>query len=73
MARPTHPLAEVELAVQFAEANGWRYVPSHGHPWGRLMCPGAQRGACIISVWSTPRDAYVHAQQICRRVRICPH
>ena len=73
MARPAHPLGEVELAVQFAEANGWRYVASRGHPWGRLMCPGAQRGACIMSVWSTPRDAYVHAQQIRRRVRNCPH
>jgi len=55
VARPVHPDKDIEAAVSFAEARGWRYVPSSGHAWGRLFCPGGQRGDCKISVWSTPR------------------
>src|SRR5579864_1228606 len=73
MARPVHPDKDIEAAVRFAEANGWHYEPSSGHPWGRLLCQGAQRGACMMSVWSTPRNPYFHARLIRRRVNACPH
>ncbi|HVB18472.1 MAG TPA: hypothetical protein VNF04_18220 [Stellaceae bacterium] len=73
MARPVHPDKDVEAAVRFAESKGWRYVHSSGHPWGRLFCPGGLRGACIISVNSTPRSGANHAKRIRRKVAACPH
>ena len=68
MARPVHPDKDIEAAVSYAEAKGWHYVPSSGHAWGRLFCPGGQRGDCKLSVWSTPRNAFAHARDIRRRV-----
>jgi len=73
MARPVHPDKHIEAAVSYAESKGWRYEPSNGHPWGRLFCPGKRPGDCILSVWSTPQDAFVHARQIRRRVDNCAH
>ena len=73
MARPRHPNKEIEGAVQFAEGNGWRCDLASGHAWGRLYCPHSDRGGCIISVWSTPRNPFAHAQSIKREVRRCPH
>ncbi|HEV8716322.1 MAG TPA: hypothetical protein VGX03_26300 [Candidatus Binatia bacterium] len=73
MARPRHPDKDVEAAVKFAEANGWRYKPAGGHAWGRLQCSWNQRGGCQMSVWSTPRNGGNHARQIWRRVKKCPH
>ena len=40
---------------------------------GRLLCPHASRGGCIVSVWSTPRVAENHARQIRSKVDSCPH
>ena len=73
MARPSHPDKDIEDAVQFAEDHGWRYVHSRGHAWARLFCPRGARGGCIISVWSTPRHPFTHAQYIRREVGKCPH
>jgi len=73
MSRPVHPNKDIEAAVAYAEASGWRYVPSNGHPWGRLFCAYAKRGGCIMSVWSTPKDPVRHSQQIRRNVSNCPH
>ena len=39
MARRAHPKKEVEQALQYAEANGWRIEMAAGHAWGRLYCP----------------------------------
>jgi hypothetical protein len=64
VARPVHPDKDMEAAVSFAEAEGWRYVPSSGHAWGRLFCPGGQPGDCKLSVWSTPRNAFAQARDI---------
>ena len=72
MPRPVHPNSDIEEAVKLAEDKGWRYVRSHGHAWGRLFCPSGQRGGCIISVWSTPRNPFDHARQIRRRIEKCP-
>ena len=69
--RPRHPDKEVEAAIADAEALGWR-VKMQGH-WGRLYCPHADRSGCQIGIWSTPRNAGVHARQIRHRVDQCPH
>jgi hypothetical protein len=71
--RPRHPDQDIERAIQYAEIHGWRVVISGGHAWGRLFCPANVRGACIVSVWSTPRNAVKHARQIRKRVDRCPH
>jgi hypothetical protein len=73
MPRSVHPNSDIEESVKLAEDSGWRYEYSAGHAWGRLFCPSGRRGGCIISVWSTPRDAFDHARQIRRRIGKCPH
>lgn len=73
MARPDHPNKEIEAAVRYAEAVGWRCVLSRGHAWGKLYCPNKARFGCIISVWSTPRNPGNFANQLWRRIKKCPH
>lgn len=72
MGRSRHPDQHIERAIQYAEALGWRVALSNGHAWGRLLCPQASRGGCIVSVWSAPRVAEHHARQIRNRVDACP-
>jgi hypothetical protein len=38
-----------------------------------LFCRHGQRGGCIISVWSTPRNPHNHAQAIIRQANKRPH
>lgn len=73
--RPKHPSKEIEAAISYAEAKGWRYkkTGSSAHAWGRLLCPHQERDGCSLSVWSTPRDQIVHAKQIRHRINSCPH
>lgn len=71
MARPRHPIKEVEEAVRYAESQGWRWQRK-GH-WGRLYCPHADRDGCQVGVYGTPRNADAHARQIIRAVDRCPH
>jgi len=75
MIRKQHPKKEVEEAIQYAEAMGWRYKAAGGsaHAWGRLLCPLQSRAGCRLSVWSTPKNAAAHARQIVRAVNLCPH
>lgn len=73
MARPRHPNKEIEAAVAYAEALGWRVVPISGHAWDRLYCRWAGRDGCMVSVWSTPRNAENHARAIRRDVARCTH
>jgi len=75
MPRPAHPNKHIEEALKHAEENGWRIEKrtGKGHAWGRAFCGGAQRGACMFSVWSTPRSPENHARQILRQVDRCPH
>jgi hypothetical protein len=68
-----HPNKEIEAAIQYAESRGWRFVASAGHIYGKLYCPGGERGACIQSVYSTPRVPERHARRIRRAVDNCPH
>jgi len=71
--RPRHPNKEIEAAVRYAEAAGWRYREAKGHAWGRLLCAHHSRDGCQISVWSTPRCGEHHADAIRRAVDRCPH
>ena len=75
MHRKKHPNKEIETAVQYAEARGWRYkkTGSSAHAWGRLLCPLQAQEGCAMSVWSTPRNPYGHANQIIKRIDQCPH
>lgn len=73
--RKKHPNKEIEKAIQYAESKGWRYKKAgqSAHAWGRLLCPFGERDGCSLSVWSTPRNADVHAEQIKKRVKQCKH
>ncbi len=73
--RRKHPNKEIEAAIRYAESQGWRYkeAGNSAHAWGRLLCPLEAREGCALSVWSTPRNPYQHAEQITKRVTLCPH
>lgn len=43
------------------------------YAWGRLYCAHHDRDGCMVSVWSTPRNAGNHAQSVIRNVSRCPH
>lgn len=75
MKRNRHPNKNIEGAIQYAEANGWRYKPAgnSAHAWGRLLCKQQDRTGCSMSIWSTPKDTDNHAKQIRNRVNACPH
>ncbi len=72
MPRDRHGNWEVEVALLYAEARGWRVEPTPGHALGRLCGPSeksADRDDAfeVMSVWSSPKSAHQHARQI-RRV-----
>lgn len=73
--RNPHPNKEIEEAIKYAEQNGWSYKASgsSAHAWGQLLCPLHTREGHRLSIWSTPRSAYNHAQQIRRAVDRCRH
>lgn len=75
MAREKHPNKDIEKAIKYAESMGWRYkvVGNSAHAWGRLLCVLEAREGCSKSIWSTPKDPFVHAEQIIRSVKKCPH
>lgn len=73
MGRPRHPDKDIEAAIQYALAKGWRIVLSSGHAWAKMYCVGAGRGACVHSVYSTPRNPMKHARQILAYVNNCGH
>ena len=75
MSRPEHPSKEIEAAVVYAEAQGWRVRKSAGraHAWGRMYCPQATREGCQVSIYSTPRSDGNHARHLVREVDKCPH
>jgi hypothetical protein len=75
MKRAKHPNKEIEAAIQYAESKGWRYIDAgnSSHAWGRLLCHQKERGACRMSIWSTPKVPENHARQIRRNVDKCNH
>ena len=75
MNRKKHPNKDIEEAVKYAESMGWRYKASgdSAHAWGRLLCVLESREGCSMSIWSTPKNPFAHAEQIKRSVNRCPH
>lgn len=76
MARPTHPKKDVEAALKYAEAHGWRIVVGGSHAWGKLYCPYNDEQCrcgdfCITSIWSTPKDPSNHARKLRQVVDNC--
>ena len=70
--RERHKVTEVEDALQYAEAAGWRVDVRHnGHVWGRIFCPLATRQGCQLSVGSTPKNNGNEAKRIRRYVDSC--
>jgi hypothetical protein len=63
MARWTHSKKQTRSALAEADAAGLKVVPTtaHGHSWGYIDCTNC---AGRFWVWSTPRDADNHANQI---------
>ncbi|MGB8634275.1 MAG: hypothetical protein WCD36_03245 [Rhodanobacteraceae bacterium] len=76
MRRKRHPDKEVESALRYAEARGWRIEIGGGHAWGKMYCPNNSKTCrcgqfCISSIWSTPKNSANHANQIRRVVDNC--
>ena len=76
MIRSSHPKKDIEQALGYAEAHGWRVVTGGSHAWGRIYCPYKDDACrcgefCITSVWNTPRSAGNHAKALRRVVDNC--
>ena len=76
MGRDRHPKKEVEEAIRYAEANGWRVEGGGSHAWGRIYCPYNDAECrcgefCITSSWSTPKNPGNHARQLKRVIDNC--
>jgi hypothetical protein len=76
MARARHPKKEIEAAIQYAEASGWRVAVGGSHAWGKLYCPYNEAECrcgqfCITSIWSTPRNPGNYARKLRRVVDNC--
>ena len=76
MARPRHSKSEVEAALRYAEEHGWTVRRGGSHAWGRALCPYDDEACrcgefCIVSIWSTPKNAGNHARQLRRVVDNC--
>jgi hypothetical protein len=71
-----HPKKEIEDAIKYAEAHGWRVEVGGHHAWGKMYCPFNDKDCrcgvyCITSIASTPRDSDVHARKLYRVVDNC--
>jgi hypothetical protein len=75
MPRKKHPDKNIEASVVYAEERGWIYKESgnSSHAWGRLLCPLHTREGHQMSIWTTPRNTYNHAEQIKKLVDRCAH
>lgn len=76
MARRSHSKPEIEAALKYAEANGWRVDLGGSHAWGKIYCPYNDPDCrcgifCVASIWSTPKNSGNHAKQIRRIVDNC--
>lgn len=70
-----HPNKEIQDAINYALEKGWLLVEAgkSSHAFCRLLCPFRSRDGCKMSVWSSPRSAFNHANQIIRIVDKCGH
>lgn len=76
MVRRCHPDKDIEAALCHAEQHGWQVVPGGSHAWGRMYCPDNDADCrcgefCIVSIWSTPKNATNHARALVRVVDRC--
>jgi len=77
VSRASHAKKEIEETLRYAESCGWRIEARHGgHCWGRMYCPYNDEQCrcgnfCVVSIWSTPRDAGNHAKDLRRVVDNC--
>ncbi|AGL86670.1 hypothetical protein [Pseudomonas protegens] len=76
MARATHPKKDIEMALRYAEWQGWRIEVGGGHAWGWIYCPYNNEVCrcgefCITSVWRTPKNPTQHARALCRVIDNC--
>jgi hypothetical protein len=76
MARRAHPKKEIEEALQYAEAHGWRITVGGSHAWGKLYCPYNDDECrcgefCITSIWSTPKNPGNEAKKLRRVIDNC--
>lgn len=76
MGRRSHSKPEIEVALKYAEQNGWRVDVGGAHAWGQIYCPYNDEECrcgifCISSIWSTPKNSGNHAKQIRRIVDNC--
>lgn len=73
MATAKHPNKHIREVLAIAAERGWRIVKSGGsaHAWGKMYCPGARRGACVVSIYSTPSNPRDHAQYLLARLNDC--
>lgn len=65
-----HPNKHINAAIEFAFKQGWIARPGH-HAFCVIYCPAGKRGACQMSVWSTPKNPQAHAKDIIRTVENC--
>jgi len=61
-----HPKKEIQSAIEFALARGWRFEKAgpRAHIYGTLYCIREDREGCRVGVYSTPRSPDMHAKQI---------
>ena len=76
MPRARHPEKDIEQVLRYAEGKGWLVRVGGSHAWGRMYCPANNPECrcgefCITSIWSTPRSARNHANQLRRIVDNC--
>ena len=78
MSRAKHPHKEIEQALLYAEAHGWKIVTGGSHAWGKMYCPENNKYCrcgefCILCVWCTPKNPHNHARALCRIVDRCAY
>lgn len=76
MVRRSHPDKDIEAALRHAERYGWTVEPGGSHAWGRMYCLDNDEACrcgefCIVSIWSTPKNAANHARALRRVVDRC--
>ena len=76
MSRPLHAKKEIEDALHYVEARGWKVKCGGSHAWGKIYCPynNAQCRCgefCITCVWSTAKNPGNHARALRRVVDNC--
>lgn len=76
MARATHPEREIEMALRYAQWQGWRIEVGGEQAWGMICCP-QEPPLCLCgefrraTVWRWPKCPNGHARALCRLIDNC--